>query len=118
MFHDSDPRGCRVGVERRRHCRFPISEAVEYVLQGRHGVAVMSNIGSGGVFLKARDPLPVGEQVDLLLDWPAMLDGRYPLRLAIKGRTLRSGARGSAVRILHYEYRLHSKTAHALAMAG
>jgi hypothetical protein len=88
------------------------------MLQDRRGVAVMSNMGSGGVFLKARDPLPVGEQVDLLLDWPAMLDGRRPLRLAIKGRILRSSACGSAVRILHYEYRLRSKATDAMAMAG
>jgi hypothetical protein len=78
----------------------------------------MSNISSGGVFLKAQAPLPVGKRVVLLLDWPAMLDGRCPLRLVIQGRVLRSSARGSAVRILRYEYKLHPKAAQALALAG
>jgi hypothetical protein len=110
--------GCRFGVERRRHCRFPISAPVEYVLQDRHGTAVMSNIGSGGVFLKAQNPLPVGQQVELFLDWPAVLDGRRPLRLVIKGRALRSSARGTAVRILRYECKLRPKAAQLLALVG
>jgi hypothetical protein len=108
----------RAGVERRKNCRFPIRGSVEYVVKGRHGGAVMSDISSGGVFLKAQDLLPIGEQVDLFVDWPAMLDGHCPLRLAIKGRVLRSGARGSALSILTYEYKLHPKSAHKLAMAG
>ena len=78
----------------------------------------MSDIGSGGVFFKAQSPLPVGEQVELLLDWPVMLDGRCPLRLVINGRILRSSARGSAVSVLRYEYRLRPKVARPLAMVG
>ena len=78
----------------------------------------MSNIGSGGVFLKAQNPLPVGQQVELFLDWPAMLDGRRPLRLVIKGRALRSSARGTAVRLLRYEYQLSPKAAQLLALVG
>jgi hypothetical protein len=124
MSPDPDLGNCRLGVERRRHRRFPISGLVEYVLRGRHGEAAMLDVGSGGVFLKAQDPLPVGKPVKLFLEWPAMLDGRYPLRLVIEGRILRSSARGSAVSILRHEYRLHPKaaqavqSAHPLAMAG
>jgi hypothetical protein len=51
----------------------------------------MSNIGSGGVFLKAQNPLPVGQQVELFLNWPAMLDGRCPLRLVIQGQAASQG---------------------------
>jgi hypothetical protein len=47
-----------------------------------------------------------------------MLDGRCPLRLVIQGRVLRSSERGSAVRILQYEYKLRPKVEHALALAG
>ena len=121
MSDDPGFGGCRFGVERRRHCRFPISAPAKYVLQGRHGTAVMSNIGRGGVFLKAQNPLPVGQQVELFLDWPAMLDGRCPLRLVIQGQALRISERGSAVSILRYEYRLRHKAAqaaHPLAMVG
>ena len=118
MSPDPDFRGCRVGIERRRRCRFPVFGPVECVLQGRHCTAVMLDIGSGGVFLKAQNPLPVGQQVELFLDWPAMLDGGCPLRLVIRGRVLRSSARGSAVRILRYEYKLRPKAAQPLALAG
>lgn len=118
MSPNPDLGGCSVGAERRRHCRFPVSGPVEYVLKGRHGTAAMSNIGSGGVLLKAQNPLPVGQQVELFLNWPAMLDGRCPLRLVIKGRALRSSARGTAVRILRYEYKLHPDAAQPLALAG
>ena len=35
-----------------------------------------------------------------------MLDHRLPLRLDISGKILRSSVQGTAVKILHYEYRL------------
>jgi hypothetical protein len=81
----------------------------------------MSDVSSGGVFLKAQGPLSVGQPIELFLAWPALRGGRRTLRLVIRSRILRSSARGSAVGILRYEHRLRPKAVqatHPLAMAG
>lgn len=97
--------------ERRHHQRFPIAAQTQYVLTGIRGQAVTSDISSGGVFMKTDRILPVDKQVQLFIDWPAMLDQRCPLRLVIVGRVLRSGESGTAIGIIRYDFRIRPKRA-------
>lgn len=98
----------------RRQLRFAVSLPVEYVWNGRRGTARTRNMGSGGVFIEGSEILAPGAKVDLSIDWPAVLDGRCLLRLAVRGKVLRSSTSGTAIRILKYEYRVRSQTsAHA-----
>ncbi|MBZ5621640.1 MAG: PilZ domain-containing protein [Acidobacteriia bacterium] len=100
---------CSTPINRRRHLRFPITAHAEYLLQGRRCAAVTRDVGSGGILIESTDVLPVGELVELCMDWPRRLDGRCPLRLVVAGEVLRSTSRGTAIRILRYEYRLAPK---------
>ena len=104
-----EPRVRQRAVERREHVRFPISMPAEYVLGCVRGSAVTCDLSSGGIFVKADRLLPIGKRVDLYIDWPAVLDDRAALRLVVKGLVLRSGWRGSAIRIAHYEFRVRSR---------
>jgi hypothetical protein len=52
----------------------------------------------------------VGRQVQLWIDWPALLDARCPLRLVIHGRIVRSTYRGTVVGITRYSFRLRPKS--------
>ena len=97
--------------ERRHHQRFPITAQCQYILTGIRGQAVTSDIGSGGVLLKPDRLLPVGKQIQVFIDWPALLDQRCPLRLVITGRTLRSNDAGTAIGIIRYEFRIRPKQA-------
>ena len=90
---------------RRQRRRFPIVAQAEYIINGERGQAVTQNISSGGVFLKTDRILTVGEWIQVLIDWPAQL-GTHRLRLAFCGKVLRSDATGTAVKILHYEFRI------------
>ena len=105
------PRFVKAPYERRQHQRFPITAQAQYVLTGIRGQAVTSDISSGGVFIKTNRILPVGKQVQLLIDWPALLDQRCPLRLAIVGKVLRSDQSGTAIGIVRYDFRIRPKRA-------
>ena len=98
-----------VAYERRHHQRFPITAQAQYILAGTRGQGVTTDISSGGVFLKTDRILPVNKQIQLLVDWPALLDQRCPLRLVITGRTLRSDADGTAVGIIRYDFRIRPR---------
>lgn len=92
--------------ERRSHQRFAIVAVSQYIAGGTRGRASTSDISSGGVFLGTDTTLPVGAAVEVLIDWPALLEGRHRLRLVIHGQVLRSDTRGTAVRLGRYEFRL------------
>jgi hypothetical protein len=96
--------------ERRRHTRYRISAAAQIFLPGIRCEAVTLDISSGGVLLKSGGFLPVGRQVQLLVDWPTCLNERCALRLVIEGVILRSNADGTAIGIIRYDYRNRSQT--------
>ena len=97
--------------ERRQHQRFPITAHSQYILAGNRAQATTLDISSGGVFLKTEKILPVGKQIQVLIDWPALLDERCPLRLVITGKVLRSDQAGTAVGIIRYDFRIRPKSA-------
>ena len=97
--------------ERRQHQRFPITAPSQYILAGNRGQAITTDISSGGVFLKTDASLPVGKQIEVMIEWPALLDQRCPLRLVIFGKILRSNQAGTAVGIIRYDFRIRPKSA-------
>ena len=104
------PPGPGIGQsERRQHRRYPIIAKSEYVMAGNRAPATTLDISSGGVFLKTDKNLPLGNPIQVFIDWPMLLDQRCPLRLLISGRVLRSDARGTVVGILSYDFRLRPR---------
>jgi len=97
--------------ERRQHQRFPITAASRFIVSGSRGQATTTDISSGGVYLKTEQILPIGKQIQVLIDWPALLDQRCPLRLVITGKILRSNEGGTAIGILRYDFRIRPKSA-------
>ena len=100
-----------VPYERRQHQRFPITAHSQYILAGNRAQATTVDISSGGAFLKTEKVLPVGKPIQVLIDWPALLDQRCPLRLVITGKVLRSDPAGTAIGIIRYEFRIRPKSA-------
>ena len=98
-----------VPYDRRHHQRFPIRSAAQYIVSGVRGQAATVDMSSGGVLLKTEVILPVGKQIQLFIDWPALLDERCPLRLIVFGKVLRSSPSGTAIGILRYDYRIRPR---------
>lgn len=100
-------------VERRAKKRFPIERPVRY----RHLYgAALGQIGSGraleassnGVWLEAESELRVGDPIELLIDWPAQLNGVVPLQLVTAGCVIRVVGTRAAVSVERYEFRTRS----------
>lgn len=101
-------------VNRRAKARYPIACELEYrVLQSLTNRKLIStdvgntiNFSSDGLLFYTREPLFLGAAIQVILDWPAALDGRIPLRLHILGNVVRSDGHRAAVRIVSHEFRL------------
>ena len=92
-----------------RHA-YPIVVGVEYKLavDGRpvrigRGRTVM--LSSTLITFITAEPLPRGRRIDLVMEWPALLNGKVGLRLCIKGRVVESKANYATVEIIRYEFR-------------
>lgn len=97
-------------VDQRVTRRYPISLEIEYkVLRKgrveRLGLGRTLNVSSGGVLFQATDELPAGSSVELLMQWPFLLEGVCPLKLVIHGSVVRSDSKGVAIRNKHHEFR-------------
>ncbi len=96
--------------DRRKDRRYPIRAELEYKLL-RHGKAVETgngrivNASSGGILFEGPPGLPVGQQIELEIDWPARLNDVIPLKVCVQGRTVRSRGRHTAVAIRKYVFR-------------
>jgi PilZ domain-containing protein len=93
---------------RRQSQRFPISVPAEYILDDAKQSTTTANISRSGVFIHAKEKLPVGRSVRLAIDWPVALDGRCQLRLVVFGHIVRSQNNGAAICIQRHEFRLQS----------
>ena len=99
--------------ERRASMRFPIEREVQYkVANGggapKSGIGKTVNISSGGVLIAAPEALVPGKRIELSISWPALLDGRYALRLVARGWIKRCRGTNVAVEIGDHEFRIRS----------
>ena len=94
--------------ERRLHRRYPIALHVQYTLRKREEICGGSggtvDISTGGVIFKTKDPLPPSGEIDLTLDWPFLLNHACALKLLAHGWIVRSDTKGTAVRVVSYDF--------------
>ncbi len=96
--------------DRRGNSRFPVQERIRYrtvhskALE-HSGSGTTVNISSGGILFTTEQPLPMGRQVELSVNWPARLEGRCALNFVAVGRIVRSDKARAAVRIQRYEFK-------------
>lgn len=97
---------CHGFVERRKHPRYPIALELHYKTRfAPDGSGEVSDISSSGLHFRSDCILPVGRPIDVILPWPFLLQERCRLQVCIRGRTVRSDAKGTAVAIEHHEFR-------------
>ena len=97
-------------VDQRLNRRYSITLEIEYKLlrKGRVerlGLGRTLNVSSGGVLFEANESLPAGSSIEILMQWPFLLEGVCPLKLVIHGSVVRSDSRRIAVRAKHHEFR-------------
>jgi hypothetical protein len=94
----------RFGIERPLRYRFLYGASIGQVANGR---AV--DASSSGVLLESANELKVGDPLELLIDWPAQLNGDVPLQLVTAGCVVRVQGKRCAVSVERYEFRTRSK---------
>lgn len=93
--------------EQRLHRRYAIVLGLQYRLRKNHlisGPGKTVNLSTGGVLFQTRDLLPASGEIDLVIDWPFLLQNTCPLRLVERGTIVRSDEHGIAVRVLSHEF--------------
>jgi hypothetical protein len=98
----------KILFERRSRRRFPLQLTLEYRLLGRReqfGFGKTCNISSAGVFFEIADPQPLAGSIELMVNWPCLLDGACALKLKMKGRVVRTEGRGVAIESCEHEFR-------------
>ena len=63
------------------------------------------NISSGGVLFTTQSHLREGDEVELAISWPVLLNNLTPIKLVATGRLIRSDDACAAMRIKKYEFR-------------
>jgi hypothetical protein len=111
-------------VDPRAHRRYEISLSVDYRLLSkgraeRQGSGQILNLSTGGLCFRCADPLPADSSIELMMDWPFLLEGVCPLRLVMRGRIVRIDGRRVAVCAQHHEFRtVGARTLRVVPAAG
>jgi hypothetical protein len=100
----------QIAGDRREDRRYTISLEVRYKLIRRRrvldtGVGCTVDLSSGGILFEADRPLPVGLNLELSIEWPALLNDIAPMRLQVVGRIVRTENNRVALRTVQHEFR-------------
>jgi hypothetical protein len=96
--------------DQRAHRRYPISLSVDYKLLrkgrvDRTGSGETLNVSSGGACFRCTESLPAGGSIELVMNWPFLLEGVCPLKLVMRGRIVRSDGERIAIQAQQHEFR-------------
>ena len=96
--------------DRRSSIRVAVNLEVRYSVAGRRGPVETGSgrtidMSSSGLSLTADRPLPIGQKLDLSIDWPARLDGDVQLQLVASGVVVRTAGAVTAIRLERQDFR-------------
>jgi hypothetical protein len=89
---------------------FPIHQEVRYKCFRKIGVEESGSgrtldISSGAITFTTQRILKPGQQVEVMVNWPALLDEKCLMKLVVLGRVIRSELTSTTINIAHYEFR-------------
>ena len=97
------------GINRRASKRYAVRTLVQYRTSGGARDAAWKcgrtlDMSVSGILLDTADATPVGSVLELAIDWTGLYHGKPMVRLSVIGSVARTDARGTALRILSYEF--------------
>ena len=104
------------GTDRRITDRFPLENDVRYKLLetkriAQTGQGRTQNISSRGILFTTEAQLPLGQRIELAVDWPAKLNEHCGLKLVALGKVVRSSDCAAAINIEKYDFRTRATAA-------
>jgi hypothetical protein len=98
-----------IRVERLFKARYPIRLQARYRSLNPEerisGVGLTINMSSSGLLVTCRHTVPLGAQMEVLLDWPSLLNSTVPLQLVTSGRVVRSQPSSFVLEFASYQFR-------------
>ena len=96
--------------DRRGSVRFKVNLEVRYSVVGvcrpaENGFGRTIDMSSSGLSFTADRPLSIGQELDLSIDWPVLLDEGVQLQLVTSGVVVRSVGAVIALRIGRHEFK-------------
>ena len=96
--------------DRRASIRVPVNLEVRYSVAGRRGAVETGSgrtidMSSSGLSFTADRPLPIGQKLDLSIDWRARLNGDVQLQLVASGVVVRTAGAVTAIRLERHDFR-------------
>lgn len=106
---------------KRANWRFPLDLKLSYSVRESptvRGCGTTVDISSSGVLFQADGDLQVHDKMELIIHWPALLDGTAPLNLVVWGMIIRHDTRGYAMIVQASEFRTRGRDASFRAIAA
>jgi len=100
-----------MALDRRSKRRFSLRMGIWYRPAGLSLPVIWTageslNVSSTGMLFSGPDTVLPGQKIEALIDWPARLNNRADLWLALEGVIVRSADEMTAMRVNRYEFRL------------
>jgi hypothetical protein len=98
-------------IERRSRERYPIRLRVRYHTRGPMrrvvGIGLTVNVSCSGILVESphQRKVSVGSRLEVAVEWPVLLNGTTPLKLAVLGRVVRTEMFGFVVSLDRHELR-------------
>jgi PilZ domain len=95
-------------IERRLKARYPVQLPARYRSLDRErvaGVGLTVNISSNGLLVTCQHEIQLGTRMEVLINWPSLLESTIPLQLVTTGRVIRSGASTFVIEFAQYQFR-------------
>lgn len=96
-------------MERRLKVRYPVRLQARYRSLNHQdqfsGVGLTVNMSSSGLLVTCQHNIPSGAQMEVLMDWPSLLNSTVPLQLVTSGRVIRSEPSSFVIEFARYQFR-------------
>ena len=98
-----------IRIERRLRARYPVQLVARYRTLHRTdefaGVGTTVNMSSTSLLVRCQHQIPFGAQMEVLVNWPSLLESTVPLQLVTTGRVIRSGPSSFVIGFARYQFR-------------
>ena len=96
--------------DRRASVRYPLNLEVRYSAPSlcsmvETGSGHTIDMSSSGLSFTADAPLPIGQRLDMCIDWPALFGRGVQLQLVASGVVVRTAGAVTAIRFERYDFR-------------
>jgi hypothetical protein len=98
-----------IRLERRLRARYPVGLAARYRTLDQTdelaGVGITVNMSSSSLLVACHHDIPLGTQMEVLMNWPSLLESTIPLQLVTSGRVVRTEPSRFVIEFARYQFR-------------